>query len=185
MMFLRICWLLVFVAPCAAGEFANFETAPAHAVELSPNGQTLAICHLAENRLLLFDVSTGVPQSAGSIRVGHDPTAVRFRTHTEAWVVNHISSNLNVVDVASGQTLAVISTKAGPSDLVFAGSPRRAYVSCSRANVVQVFDPIARTLVAEIPIAGDRPKALAVSPDGATVYAAILESGNATTIIAP
>lgn len=79
----------------------------------------------------------------------------------------------------------MIPTKAGPGDLVFAGSPRRAYVSCSRANVVQVFDPIARSLVTEIPIAGDRPKALAVSPDGAKVYAAILESGNATTIIAP
>jgi hypothetical protein len=78
----------------------------------------------------------------------------------------------------------VIATKPGPSDLVFAGTPLRAYVSCSRANVVQVFDPIARHAGRRDSDRRRRPKALAVSPDGSTVYAAILESGNATTIIA-
>jgi DNA-binding beta-propeller fold protein YncE len=152
---------------------------------LAPDGSTLAVCHLADNRLLLFDVSSGVPVPMGSVRVGHDPTAVRFRTSTEAWVVNHISSNVTVVDISTGQMLAVIPTKGGPSDLVFAGNPVRAYVSCTRQNAVQVFDPATRTLVADIPILGDRPKALSVSPDGSKVYAAILEPGNATTIIAP
>ena len=92
----------------SAGEFANFETAPAHPVDLAPDGDRLAVCHLADNRLLLFDVSSGIPQPTGSIRVGHDPTAVRFRTTTEAWVVNHISSNLNILDVSTGQTLSLI-----------------------------------------------------------------------------
>src|SRR5262245_38903135 len=168
---LRWCCLMLLGVSSVAGEFANFETAPAHPVELAPDGQTLAVCHLADNRLLLFDVSSGIPQASGSIRVGHDPTTVRFRTSAEAWVVHHISSNLNVIDVDTKQTLAVIATKPGPSDLVFAGNPLRAYVTCTRANVVQVFDPVARSLVAEIPIAGDRPKALAVSPDGTKVYA--------------
>ena len=169
----------------AQDSYPNFETAPAHPVELAPDGSTLAVCHLADNRLLLFDVSSGVPVPTGSVRVGHDPTAVRFCAATEAWVVNHISSNITVVDISTGQMLAVIPTKGGPSDLVFAGNPTRAYVSCTRQNAVQVFDPATRTLVADIPILGDRPKALSVSPDGSKVYAAILESGNTTTIIAP
>jgi DNA-binding beta-propeller fold protein YncE len=175
----------VAVTAFAQNPYPNFETAPAHPVELGPDGNTLAVCHLADNRLLLFDVSSGVPVPAGSVRVGHDPTAVRFRTATEAWVVNHISSNLTIVDVSTRQMLAILPTRGGPSDLVFAGDPVRAYISCTRQNVVQVFDPVARTLVAEIPILGDRPKALSVSPDGSKVYAAILESGNATTILAP
>src|SRR4029453_19498591 len=94
---LRWCCLMLLGISCTAGEFANFETAPAHPVDLAPDGYTLAVCHLADNRLLLFDVSSGVPVPMGSVRVGHDPTAVRFRTSTEAWVVNHISSNVTVV----------------------------------------------------------------------------------------
>ena len=80
--------------------FVNFETAPVHPVDLSPDGHTLAVCNLPDYRIELFDVSSGTPQSIGAVPVGADPVSVRWRTTNELWVVNYISSSVNVVDVA-------------------------------------------------------------------------------------
>lgn len=165
--------------------FLNFETAPVHPVALGPDGRTLAVCNLPDYRVELFDVSSGSAQPIGGIPVGMDPVSLRWRTANELWVVNHISSSVNVVDVARRLIVATLQTKAGPSDVVFAGNPTRAYVSCSRENEVQVFDPISHELVNSLSILGDRPKSLGVSPDGSKVYVAIFESGNASTILAP
>src|SRR6185436_19339311 len=68
-------------------------------------------------------------------------------------------------------------------DLAFAGSPRRAWISCSRTNAVHVIDVVTRTAVTNIAIDGERPRAMATSPDGSNVYVAIFESGNGTTIL--
>jgi DNA-binding beta-propeller fold protein YncE len=179
-----MCSLLMASSRAFAG-FINFETAPVHPIELGPDGRTLAVCNLPDNRIELFDVSSGTPQRTGSLLVGHDPVSVRFRTTNELWVVNHISSSVNVIDLTTRQITAILQTKAGPADLVFAGDNKQAYVSCSKEDTIQVFHPETHILIRESAIAGDRPKALAVSPDGASVYAAIFESGNASTILAP
>jgi YVTN family beta-propeller protein len=68
-----------------------------------------------------------------------------------------------------------------PMDVVFSGNA--AYVSISRANQIAVIDTTTQTLVATIPLFGDSPRAMAVSPDGSTVYAAFALAGNATTLI--
>ncbi len=119
----------------------------------------------------------------GSVPVGLDPVAVRFASSNEAWVVNHISSSISIVDVTKRTVIATVEMPAGPSDLVFAGAPRRAWVSCSRTNAVCVVDPVTRSVVTNINIEGERPRAMATSPDGTKVYVAIFESGNGTTIL--
>src|SRR5690606_41272568 len=71
-------------------------------------------------------------------------------------------------------------------DCVIAAAPggARLFVSCSQANVVQVFDPAdLAALPQEIAIDGEDPRALAVSPDGSQVYVAVFESGNGSTIL--
>jgi DNA-binding beta-propeller fold protein YncE len=169
----------------ASASFVNFETAPVHPVDLNPNGQTLTVCNLADGRLEIFDLASGGLIPAGNVPVGIDPVSVRFRTTNEAWVVNHISSSINIVDVAGRQIVATLQTLPGPADVVFAGSPTRAFVSCSRVNAVQVFDPISREPISRVEIDGERPRALAVAPNGSNVYVAIFESGNASTILGP
>jgi DNA-binding beta-propeller fold protein YncE len=66
--------------------------------------------------------------------------------------------------------------------VVFAGSGN-AYISCANSNTIEVVDPVTQEFVSTIPVYGDGPRALAVSPDGSKVYAAFAISGNATTII--
>src|SRR5437773_7500956 len=168
----------------AASSFVNFETAPIHPVALSPDHDTLAICNLPDGRIELFNVSSGLPVPAGNICVGVDPVSLRFRTTDELWVVNHISCSVSIVDVPARRVVATLDTQAGPADIVFAGSPARAFVSCAKVNTIQVFDPLSRQSITNVMVDGERPKAMAVSPDGARVYAAIFESGNASTILA-
>jgi YVTN family beta-propeller protein len=167
----------------SASSFVNFETAPVHPIALSPNNSWLSVCNLADGKLEVFAVTSGGLAPVGSVPVGIDPVSVRFRTATEAWVVNHISDSISVVDVAALRVIATIDTLDTPADVVFAGSPKRAFVSCARPNALQVFDPGSRQLITNLVIDAERPKALAVSPDGQRVYAAIFESGNATTLV--
>lgn len=162
--------------------FVNWENHPVHALDLSPDGKLLAVAHTADQRVQLFDVSEAAPVSVGHIVVGTDPVSVRFRGDGELWVVNHISDSVSIVDVAARRVRATLATADEPFDVVFAGT--RAFVSCSQANQVLVFDTAnlanAPTVV---PIQAEDPRALAVSSDGRSVYAAIFESGNNTTIL--
>lgn len=185
---MRILSLIVVIGACtsaAAAElpFVNWENHPVHALDLSPDRRLLAVAHTADQRVQLFDVSTGTPVSIGHVVVGVDPVSVRFRNANELWVVNHISDSVSVVDVAERRVIDTLATADEPFDVVFAGN--RAFVSCSQANEVRVFDTGNRALPAQtIAIQGEDPRALAVSADGQSVYVAIFESGNATTLLA-
>ncbi len=163
--------------------FFNWETAPVHPVALSPDGTRLAVCNLPDDRLEIFDVTSGLPVSLGSVTVGLDPVTVRFRTGTEIWVANSISSTISIVDLPTMRVFNTVTTSNRPADILFAGTNGLAYVSCGSANLVQVFNPATLQNVTNLVIDGNRPQSMAASPDGSTVYVAIFESGNASTII--
>lgn len=161
----------------------NWENHPIRAVDLSPDRTLLAVAHTADNRVQFFDVREAEPVPAGHVVVGVDPVAVRFRNDGELWVANHISDSISIVDVAARRVRSTLATADEPFDIAFAGG--RAFVSCSQVNRVLVFDPANPAAApAVVPIAAEDPRALAVSPDGRTLYAAIFESGNASTILA-
>ncbi len=169
----------------AAKGFVNFETPQVHPVDLSPDRNTLAVVNTADHRLLLFDVSSGKPKLTATVAVGLDPVSVRFRSNEEAWVVNQISDSVSVVDLPTQRVRATLQTLDEPADVVFAGSPERAFVSCSAVNRVLVFEPDNLSKAPKkVKIDAEEPRAMAVSPDGKTVYVAIFESGNRSTVLA-
>src|SRR6266850_980510 len=151
------------IVPTGPPNFVNWETAPVHPVSLSPDGNRLAVCNLPDNRLELFDVGGGIPVSIGSVPVGLDPVSARWRTSNEVWVVNYISDSVSVVDPSARRVIATLNTLDTPADVVFAGSPQRAFVSCSMPNTIQVFDPATRAVTTQVLIDGERPKAMATS----------------------
>ena len=174
---------LVF-AVSARATFVNFETPQVHPIDLGPDGRTLAVCNTADNRVEIFDVGSGTPSVVASIPAGLEPVSVRFRSTNELWVVNQLSDSVSVINLTAQVVRATLRTTDEPADVVFAGAPSRAYVSCSRANTIQVFDPanLGQAPV-DIPIEAENPRAMAVSPDKSKVYVAIFESGNGSTIL--
>lgn len=168
----------------SAQPLVNFESPHVHPLALSPDGTTLAACNTLDNRVELFDVSTGTPEWTASVPVGYDPVSVRFRTNSELWVVNHISDSVNIVSLATMSVIHTISTLDEPCDVVFAGNPQRAFVSCSQVNTIEIFNPADLSAApSAVVLDAEDPRALAVSPDGFTVYAAIFESGNKSTVL--
>ncbi len=168
----------------AQPSFFNWENPHVHPLELTPDGTRLLAVNTPDGRLEIFEIGSGMPVAVRSIPVGIDPVSVRARTDQEAWVVNLISDSVSIVDLNSGSVRATLRTGDEPCDVVFAGTPTRAYVSCSQENTVMVFDPNdpAATPIS-LAIAGEEPRALAVKGDGSEVYVAIFESGNQTTIL--
>jgi len=181
--------LLVQAVPASADTqpiqgLVNFETPHVHPLDLTPDNSLLLMVNTAAHRLEVYDTASTVPALIGTVAVGMDPVSVRARSNTEAWVVNHLSDSVSVVDLQLLEVVASLATGNEPADVVFAGSPQRAFVSVSEANRIDVFNPNNLSAApVSVPVAGEDPRALAVSPDGSTVYAAIFESGNATTAV--
>ncbi len=168
----------------ATGQFMNFESAHVHPLDMTPDGTKLLAVNTANNSLEVFQVTDNILLNVASIPVGLDPVTVRARTNTEAWVVDQVSDEISIVDLVQNVVVRSIQTEDEPADVVFAGSPQRAFVSCAQRESVQVFDPAnPGTAPTEVLLKGEQPRALAVSNDGATVYCAFFESGNATTVL--
>ena len=203
--------LSVVAKPAAADSFVNFESGHVRPLALSPDGSKLFAVNTPDNRLEIYTVSAAGLTLADEVPVGLEPVAVAVRTNTEAWVVNHLSDSVSVVafDASAGlwRVKRTLLTCDEPRDIVFAGTGgNRAFVTTARrgqncpvaANlttagtgraVVQVFDganldaTLGGTPLANIVLFGDTPRALARTPDGSQVFAAIFESGNQTTTI--
>ena len=177
----------ICLAPAAAAQssFVNWETPHVHPLELVPGGAQLLSVNTADARLEVWTLGAAASQPvapAYSVPVGLDPCSVRARTATEAWVVNNISDSISIVDLATRSVVRTLATDDEPFDVVFAGG--KAFVSCGAPDTVLVWN-LANLAAAptRIPILGEEPRALSVSPDGTKVWAAVFESGNGSTIL--
>ncbi len=171
-------------------DFTNFEGHPVHPICISPNGQRLFVLNVPDARLAVFAINGDALELLDEIPVGLEPVAVAARSDNEVWVVNHLSDDISIVDVAAGNVVRTLHVGDEPTDVVFArtstapNAPELAFVCVSQEDRIKVFDPALLAPVgAPIPVFGVDPRALALSPDRTRVYAAAFESGNRTTII--
>src|SRR5207237_8368630 len=127
---------------------------------------TQAICYLRDNRVEIFDITSGKPVALTNVPVGLDPVTVRFRTTSEAWVANYMSDSISIVDLTTTRVAATVTTSNEPSDIVFAGAPQRAFVSCAQPNLIQVYSPSTLQVVTNLASHGQRPRYMAVRQGG-------------------
>ena len=192
-----------------ASSFVNFESGAVRPLALSADGERLCAVNTPDGRLETFSVSDGglVPES--SVKVGLEPVAVAVHGNL-AWVVNHLSDSVSIVDLRTTPPRVVATLLVGdePRDVVFAGPGRsRAFVTTAhrgqgspvdpqlttpgvgRADV-WVFDvassgePASDAPSSILSLFGDTPRALATSADGSEVWAAVFLSGNRTATVA-
>jgi len=190
--------------------FVAFESGQVRPLALSADGQRLFAVNTPDNRLEIFSTNGGL-QALASVPVGLEPIAVAIDPVGRVWVVNHLSDDISVVDVAAPVPQVVQTLWVGdePRDIVFAGTGReRAFITTAHRGQNSPIDPALNTpsigradiwvfdssaiddtpggVVEQIlTLFGDRPRPLAVSADGLRVFAGIFLSGNRTTAIAP
>src|SRR2546430_8652743 len=165
-------------------DFRNFESLPVHPVALTPDGSKLLALNLPDARLEVFSVGQGALTSLGEVPVGLEPVSVAALDDSTAWVVNHLSDDVSVVDLRSMSVKATLRVGDEPTDVVFAGTPTRAFVCVSGLDQVKAFDPATGApAFSPTPIFGRHPRALAVGPGGTQVFVSIQECGNRTTIV--
>src|SRR5690242_1369127 len=203
--------ILATASAARAGSFVEFESGQVRPLALSPDRSRLFAINTPDDRLEVFAVgATGNLTHTGSVAVGLEPVAVAARTNGEVWVVNHLSDSVSVIDVSSTPPRVVRTLLVGdePRDIVFAGTGgNRAFITTAhrgqnsgvpptdlttaglgRADV-WVFDAtnlgtaLGGTPLTRLTFFGDTPRALAASPSGNRVYAAVFHSGNRTATI--
>ena len=134
----------------------------------------------------MFNLTGGPPSASNrvaEIPVGLEPVAVAALSDSEAWVVNQLSDDVSIVNLNTMHVRATLRVGDDPGDVVFAGSPVRAYVSVSQYDQVKVIDPASLATVTSINIGGRMPRALARTADGSKVYVALMQANNRTSIL--
>ncbi len=197
----------------AASPYTLFESGQVRPLALSPDKQHLFAVNTPDNRLEVFRVRDHGLVHTASIPVGLEPVAVAARSNHEVWVVNHLSDSVSVVALdehggdLTGEVERTLLVGDEPRDIVFAGPGRkRAFITTAHRGQNIPFDPqlttpgvgradvwvfdaerlggtLGGTPLAIVTLFTDTPRALAVTPDGARVYAAGFHTGNQTTIV--
>src|SRR5919197_4577952 len=108
-------------------DFLQVESSHVHRVAMTPDGSRLLVVNTPDNRLSGFDATGPGLVRIAEIPVGMEPVSVAARSNTEAWVVNNLSDDVSVLDLTTLHTRATLRVGDEPSDVVFAGSPARAY----------------------------------------------------------
>ncbi|HEY7728024.1 MAG TPA: hypothetical protein VID50_06175, partial [Candidatus Eisenbacteria bacterium] len=171
--------------PAATPDVRNFESLPVHPLALTPDGTRLLALNIPDARLEVRAVqASGIGPVLGEVPVGLEPVTVAARTNDEAWVVNHVSDDVSVVDLATFHVKATIRVGDEPTDVVFAGAPARAFVCVSGEDAVKIYDPADLSAAPVVRrIFGRHPRALAAAPGGTEVYVGVLDAGNQTTTL--
>lgn len=170
--------------PPRPGGFAATASLPV--APLAFAGGRLLVTTREESRLAVHEIdAAGLPRLAFEIRVGLEPVAVRMRPGRadEAWVVNALSDDVAVVDLARRAVVALIPVGDEPADVAFAESGAKAYVTLSGEDAVAVVDAERRALVGRVALPCAAPRSIAIARGGRFVVVASALSGNRTTIL--
>ncbi|MBX2836229.1 MAG: hypothetical protein KTR35_05205 [Gammaproteobacteria bacterium] len=193
--------------------FVLFESGQVRPLALTRAGNLLLVTNTPAGALDILSTSEAGTELRYSVPVGMEPVSVALRSDDEAWVVNHLSDSVSVVDLSQTPPRVVNTLLVGdePRDIVFAGVENRyAFVTAAhrgqngpddepldaelytagvgRADVwVFDADQPGETLGGDptsvVSLFGDTARALAVSPDNRYVYVAVMNSGNKTTAL--
>lgn len=133
------------VAAASTGpSFVEFESGQVRPIVLSPNGQNLFAANTPNGTLEVFGLSSGMPLFQYRVAVGLEPVALAARNDTEVWVVNHLSDSVSIVSlIGTPHVVRTLIVGDEPRDIVFAGSPARAFITTAHRGQQRVDPSIA------------------------------------------
>jgi YVTN family beta-propeller protein len=169
-----------------AGEPAKLDATPS-GLAVSADGKSLWAARMLLNDLVRIDLASRTV--ASSVPVGvHPYRPVLSPDGALLAVSNWGAATVSLVDAATATVVGTVRMADHPSDLAFSRDGRTLFVAQSNRNLVAAVDLAARTVARQISVAfgpdgpgtpsadalpdGSTPNALALSPDGKTLYVA-------------
>jgi DNA-binding beta-propeller fold protein YncE len=133
------------------GPFTEFESGQVRPIAMSPNGARLFAVNTPDSTLEIFGITPGGITLQARVPVGLEPVAVAARDDSEVWVVNHLSDSVSVVSlVGTPRVVRTLLVGDEPRDVVFAGSPARAFITTAHRGQQRT-----NSSIADVPGAGD------------------------------
>ncbi len=206
----------IAASPAVSDTFVNFESGHVRPLAFVASADLLLAVNTPDNRLSVFEASGAGLTGVAEVPIGLEPVAVAARTLpggiVEAWVVNHLSDSVSIVEVDPSDPSAARVTRTllvgdEPRDIVIAGSGgNRVFVTTAHRGQNRPADPelllpdtpradvwvfdidapgsaLGGTPLTIVECFGDTPRALAANEDGSVVYAAVFRSGSGTTTL--
>src|SRR5689334_7143506 len=112
--------------------FTAFESGQVRPLAITPDKKFLLAVNTPDAKLEVFKITSAGLEHRASVPVGLEPVAVAVRTDEEAWVVNHLSDSVSVIELKDKNSRVKHTLLVGdePRDVVFAGDKRsRAFIT--------------------------------------------------------
>ena len=111
--------------------FVTFESGQVRPLAISPDNSRLFAVNTPDGMLEIYSIQKDGLVHTNSVAVGMEPVSVAIRG-TEAWVVNHLSDSVSIVDIAANPPRVKRTLLVGdePRDIVFSGfNNERAFIT--------------------------------------------------------
>src|SRR4030095_256775 len=142
------------------------------AVAARTNTEVWVVNHLSDS-VSIVDVGATPPRVVRTLLVGDEPRDIVFAGPTDG--DGHFTRAF-ITTARRGQNLAA----SVPPDLTTPGTPRALVYVFDSGNLGSALGGSPET---SVELFGDTPRALAATPDGHTVYAAVFQSGDETATV--
>lgn len=169
----------VFVTDLVTGDVselgvANYHVSKSvHGLALSPDGSTLYVSDIANNRLVAYKLSGGTLNDERSAGVGIQPVHMaQTLDGSTIYVSDFGAATVSVVSTATWTQRASITVPANPHSIVLSPDGRWVYAACYGGAAIAVIDAASATLVGTIALPKlSQPYGLTISNDGLYLYA--------------
>jgi YVTN family beta-propeller protein len=138
---------------------------------VAKDGLTLYVSNEDASQLAIVDVAKNAVRT--EVGVGKEPEGVTLSPDGQTvWVTCEAASRVDAIDIKSGQNLGSVDVGARPRAMAISKDGARMLVTLENAGSVALIDPLRRTLLRTVKLAGDniRPMGIVLSPDNRTAY---------------
>jgi YVTN family beta-propeller protein len=151
-------------------------------LKVSDDGKSLFVTAHERDEFVIVDLESGKVKA--NIPVGRWPHSIAIDSENRAYVSNHWSQNISVIDLQTEMVIDTYETGAGPSDLVIDNEGELLYVANSFGGNLSIIDLSTGKEIKRIPT-GNFPIGIDISPKGEKVFVTHRRSKSASFREAP